>query len=179
MSKIISKPEQPKVIDSPFPLPWKRDRPIWVNFDLWSQLNRPQRDLLLLRTMSWLSAIRWFKPDLYQGLVACGVLGAGVELMQGDAVGVMVAAGLSAIAGTQIWRASKSSRTELAADEAAIRIAGRRGYTEADAARHLLAAIEAVPKIEGRPNLDFNELLRSQNLRVIAGLSPVGVPEKF
>lgn len=176
-SKILSKPEKPTVIDSPFPLPWAQERLIWINFDLWSQLPRPQRDLLILRTVSWLNSIKWFKPDLYQGLAVAGALGVLVELVQGDAIGIIMSGGLSAIAGTQIWRASRSSRLELDADTAAIRVAQRRGYTEAEAARHLLAAIESVAEIERRTNLNFTELIRCQNLRAIAGLSPIGVPE--
>ncbi len=178
-TKIVSKPEQAKVIDSPFPLPWNQDRPIYINFDLWRRLSKPQRDLLLLRNVSWLTGVKWFKPDIYQGVVVAGVLGAMVELVQADAVGVVVAGGLTAIATTQIWRSSRSSQSELNADEAAIRVAQRRGYNETEAAQHLLSAIEAVAQLEGRPGLNFTELIRCQNLRVIAGLSPVGVPEKI
>jgi hypothetical protein len=177
MTKIVSKPEQAKVIDSPFPLPWNQERPIFINFDLWRRLSKPQRDLLLLRTVSWLTGVKWFKPDVYQGVVVAGLLGAMVELVQGDAVGVVVAGGLTGIALTRIWRTSRSSQSELNADEAAIRVAQRRGYTETEAAQHLLSAIEAVAQIEGRPSLNFTELIRCQNLRAIAGLSPVGVPD--
>lgn len=178
MAKIVSKPQQPKVIDVPFPLPWNRERPIFINFDLWRQLTKPQRDLLLLRSVSWTVAIRWFKPDLYQGLAVSGALGGFVELLQGDAVGVVVAGGLSAIAARQLWRSYRSSQAEIAADEAAIRVALRRGYSEAEAAGHLLAAIEAIAPIERRSSLNFIELIRSQNLRAIAGLSAVGVPDR-
>jgi hypothetical protein len=65
------------------------------------------------------------------------------------------------------------------ADEAAIRIAQRRGYTESDAAHHLLSALDAIAEIEGRPSLNFTELLRCQNLRAIAGLSTVAVPDRL
>lgn len=177
MTKLISKPEQPVVIDYPFPMPWRQERPIWINFDLWNRLSRPQRDLLILRTVSWLTGIKWFKPNLYQGLVAAGAVGAVFEMVQVDVVGVAVAGGLAAIAGTQIWRKNKSTQTELDADEAAIRVAQRRGYNETEAARHLLAAIETVAQIEGRPSLSFTELIRCQNLRSLAGISPVGVPD--
>ncbi len=176
MTKLVSKPEQPIVIDSSFPLPWNQERPIFINFDLWRRLNKPQRDLLLLRTVSWLTGVKWFKPDIYQGAVVAGLLGAMVELIQGDAVGVVVAGGLTAIAGTRIWRTSRSQLSELNADEAAIRVAQRRGYTETEAAEQLLSAIETVAQLEGRPSLNFTELIRSQNLRALAGLSPVGVP---
>lgn len=178
-TKIVSKPEQPQVIDCSLPLPWNQERPIFINFDLWRRLSKPQRDLILLRTVSWLTGVKWFKPDIYQGVVVAGLLGALVELVQGDAVGVVVGFGLTAIAGNRIWRTSRSQETELNADEAAIRVAQRRGYSETEAASYLLSAIEEVAQLERRPSLDFTELIRCQNLRAIAGLSPVGIPETF
>ncbi|MBO1349672.1 MAG: DUF3318 domain-containing protein [Hormoscilla sp. GUM202] len=179
MSKIVSKPEQPLVIDCKFPLPWHRSRPIYINFDLWQQMSRPQRDLLLLRTVSWLGNVVYLKPDIYQGLVALGVAGTAIELLQADAVGIVVAGGLTAIASSQVWRMNRRSQSQLEADEMAIRVAGRRGYNETEAARHLLGAIESVAKIEGRPSLNFIELIRCQNLRAIGNLSPLGVPESI
>jgi hypothetical protein len=176
-TKIISKPEQSKLIDAAFPLPWKQERPIYINFDLWRRLTKAQRDLLLLRTISWLSGVRWFKPDIYQGVVVAGILGGFVEILQGDAVGVVVSGGLSAIALTRIWRTNNSQESEIDADTAAIKVALRRGYSEAEAAEHLLSAIETAAKIEGRSGLDFNELIRCQNLRAIAGFSQVGIPK--
>jgi hypothetical protein len=176
-TKLVSKPEQRVVVDSTFPMPWMSDRPIWINFDLWDRLSRPQRDLLILRTVSWLTGVKWFRPSLYQGVVLAGVVGGIVELVQGDPVGMIAAGGLTAIAGAQIWRANRNTQTELDADEAALRVAQRRGYEELEAARHLLSAIETVAEIEGR-SLNFIELLRSQNLRSIAGVSPVGVPDR-
>jgi hypothetical protein len=176
LTKIVSKPQQTAVIESPFPPPWSQERPIFINFDLWRRLPKPQRDLLLLRTVSWLVGIKWFKPDLYQGVVLAGMLGGIVELVQGDAVGVVVATGLGALAATQILRSTRSTESQLDADAGAIKIATRRGYTETEAAKHLLAGIESVAQVEGRSGLNFTELIRSQNLRAIAGLSPVGVP---
>jgi hypothetical protein len=102
-----------------------------------------------------------------------------VESSQSDVVGVAVAGGLSAIALWRIWRTNKSSESELNADAVAIKIAQRRGYSETEAAQHLLAAIEAVAKIEGNRGLEFTELIRCQNLRAIAGLSSVGISEFF
>ena len=177
LTKIVSKPQQNRVIESPFPPLWSQERSIYINFDLWRRLPKPQRDLLLLRSVCWLISIKWFKPDLYQGVVLAGLLGSIVELAQGDAVGVVVATGLSAIAGTQIWRSTRSSQAELDADQNAIKVAIRRGYTETEAAQHLLAAIDSVAQIEGRSGLNFTELIRSQNLKAIAGLSSVGVPD--
>ncbi|BAZ25946.1 hypothetical protein NIES4073_68520 [Kalymmatonema gypsitolerans NIES-4073] len=179
LTKIVSKPEQAKVIDATFPLPWNSERPIYINFDLWRRLTKPQRDLLLLRTVNWLTGVKWFKPDIYQGVALAGLLGGFVESAQADAVGVVVAGGLTTLAMLRIWRTNRSQQTELNADEAAIRVAQRRGYSEAEAAEHLLSAIEAVAKIEKRSGLDFTELIRSQNLRTIAGLSSVRVPENF
>jgi hypothetical protein len=177
--KLTNKPEQTRIIDAAFPLPWNRDRPIYINFDLWSRLTKQQRDLLLLQVVSWLTGVRWFKPDIYQGVVLAGLLGGLVESAQSDVVGVAIALGLSAIAGFRIWRINNSQESDLNADAAAIRVAQRRGYSETEAAAHLLSAIEAVAKIEGRSGLNFNELIRSQNLRAIAGLSPVGIPDSY
>ncbi len=167
MTKIVIKPEQTKVIDATFPLPWNKERPIYINFDLWRRLTKPQRDLLLLRTVSWLTQVKWFKPDIYQGMAIAGVLGAFVESAQADPVGIVVAGGLTTLSMLRIWRTNRSQQTELDADEAAIHVAQRRGYSEAEAAQHLLSAIEAVAKIEGRSGLEFTELIRSQNLRAI------------
>ncbi|AFZ11180.1 hypothetical protein Cri9333_0181 [Crinalium epipsammum PCC 9333] len=178
LTKIVSRPQQSQVIDTPFPLPWSQERPIFINFDLWRRLSKPQRDLVILSKISWLMKIKWFKPDLYQGIVVAGILGGVVEFVQADAVGVIVATGLGAIAGTQIWRNSRSTQNLLEADAAALTVGQRRGYTETEAAQHLLSGIEAIAKIEGRSSLDFTELIRCQNLRAIAGLSPVGVPEQ-
>ncbi|MBD2207235.1 DUF3318 domain-containing protein [Calothrix sp. FACHB-1219] len=179
LTKIVSKPEQPRVIEVSFPLPWNQERPIYINFDLWFRMSKSQRDLLLLQKVSWLTGVKWFKPDIYQGVVLLGLLGGVVESAQSDVVGVAIGVGLSAIACFRIWRHNQSPELELTADAAAIRIAGRRGYSEAEAAEYLLSAIEATAKIEGRSGLNFSELIRCQNLRAIAGLSPVGVPENY
>lgn len=176
--KLVSKPDQRSFIDTPAPLPWGRDRPVYINFDLWSRLSRSQRDLLILRTVSWSSNIKWFQPTPMLGLTALGAIELGVELAQQDFVGVAAASGLSAIALFQIWRNNRSSRMELEADEQALKIAQRRGYTETEAARALLSAIEAVAQNEGRM-LSFVELLRCQGLRAIGGLSPVGIPDEL
>lgn len=177
-TKVTSKPEQPTVISTRSPLPWVQDQPITINFGLWQRLSQPQRDLVILHTVSWLTTSNPFKPNLYQGLTLAGVVGAAVEGVQGDVVGLLVAAGLSAIAVTQIWRTSRSLQTELAADEAAIYVAQRRGYTETEAAQHLLSAINAIAKLEGT-SLKFNQLIRCQNLRSLAGLSRTGIPETY
>lgn len=179
MTKIVSKPEQKKVIEASFPLPWSQERPIYINFDLWQRLTKPQRDLMLLQVVSWVTGVRWVQPNIYQGVVLLGILGGLVEAAQSDVVGVAIGVGLSAIALVRIWRLNKSQQAELNADTAAIKVAQRRGYSEAEAAKHLLTAIEAVAKIEGRSGLDFTELIRTQNLRAIAGLSSVGIPQNY
>lgn len=177
--KLISKPEQATVIHANPPLPWSQSRPIFINFDLWEELTRPQRDLLLLRMVTWVNTPRWLRFDLSRLMVGAGAIATLVELAQQDVVGIVAAGSLTALAGTQIWRSQRSSKVELEVDEAAVRFAQRRGYAEPEAARHLLSAIEAVAKIENRFGLDFVELLRCQNLRAIAGLSAVGIPEKM
>lgn len=179
MTKLVSKPEQSVVIDSPFPLPWNRERSIYINFDLWRGLSRSQQDLLLLRTVSWLCNVVYFRPNLDRGLVLAGLLGTVVEIVQADAVGILVGGGLTAIACSQIWRRNRRLQSDLDADESGIRVALRRGYNQTEAAGHLLTAIEAVAQIEGRESLSFMELVRCQNLRAIANLSPVGVPDNI
>lgn len=174
--KLSHRPEQPIVIESSLPLPWQRGRrAVSLNLDLWNQLPEAQRDLMLLRIVSWVTGVQWFQFDLYRGLSAVGLLGGAVEFFQGDAVGMIIAGGLVTLGARQIWRSHRSSQRELEADELAIHVAQRRGYSESDAARHLLAAIESIARIEGRPTLNFVELLRCQNLKAIAGLSPVGI----
>ena len=177
-TKLVSKPDQRVVIDAPAPLPWMGDRPIYINFDLWSRLSRSQRDLLILRTVSWSSNVRWFQPSPMLAFTALGAIGIGIELAQQDFVGIAAASGLSAIALFQIRRNNKSARIELEADEKALKIAQRRGYTETDAAKALFSAIESVAQNEGRM-LSFVELLRCQALRAIGGLSPVGIPDEL
>jgi len=168
MTKILSKPEQREVIEANFPLPWDRERPVYINFDLWRRLTKAQRDLLLLQKVSWLTHVKWFKLDIYQGVVLVGLIDVFVEAFQSDIVGVAIAGGLSAIASIRILRINQSQESVINADEMAINIAQRRGYTKEAAAEHLSTGIEAVAKIEGRPSLDFIELVRCQNLRAIA-----------
>lgn len=176
--KLTQRSSQARAIETPFPAPWNQDaRRIYINYGLWQQLDRPQRDLLLLRAVAWLTRIRWLKFELYQGVVVAGALATVVELAQADAVGVLVSSGLGAIAASQVWRRNRSVRAELDADEAAVKVAQRRGYDPAEAAGHLLEGIEALAALEGRPSPNFVELIRSQNLKTRANRSAVGVPE--
>ncbi|MBE9100079.1 DUF3318 domain-containing protein [Vacuolonema iberomarrocanum] len=175
--RLINQPNQSRVLSFAAPRPWDKTRPIYINFELWDELPRPQRDILLIRTINWMSMTQWFKLDWQRGVAIAGVFGGLVELAQGDAIGVMIAGGLTGWAGWQIWKENRSSQREIAADEDAIRFALRRGYSEQEAARHLIGAIENTAKIENRFSLDFIELLRCQNLRAIAGLSNVPVPD--
>jgi hypothetical protein len=99
-----------------------------------------------------------------------------VEAVQVDALGIVVAGGLTVIAARQLWNQNRSLERELDADEAAIKVAIRRGYSEVDAAQNLLSGMEAIAHLEGRKGLDFNELIRAQNLKAKANLSGVGVP---
>ncbi|MEO1400322.1 MAG: DUF3318 domain-containing protein [Cyanobacteria bacterium J06635_1] len=170
-TRIVTNPRQMEVIKAEFPKPWKKSHPISINFDLWQDLSIAQRDLLFMREAAWIETVQPLRVDVYQGVAAAGLLGFLVELSQFDAIGILTAGGLTAFAGAQIWRNSRGTQAEVAADEAAIKVAQRRGYTEATAAQELLAAIEAAVRLEGRSNLSFAELTRTQNLRAIANLS--------
>jgi hypothetical protein len=133
----------------------------------------------LLRAVSVLTGVKWFKPDLYQGIALAGVIGLSVETLQSDPVGIAVAGGLTALAINRLWREKRSTQRELEADEAAIKVAVRRGYTETEAAKSLLSAIETIARIEGRSSLNFSDLLRCQNLKKLANLSFVGIPDEM
>lgn len=167
-TRLTSNPRQSTVIKCEFPQPWKKTQPIFINFDLWKQLSRPQRDLLLLRTVSWVGNVQWFKPNLNQGIVVAGIVGAGVQFVQKDAVGILLAGGLAALGLRRIWQDNRGSEMEVEADQMAIRVAGRRGYTETEAATALAEAIAIVAQIEGRQSLSFMELVRCQHLKAIA-----------
>jgi Protein of unknown function (DUF3318) len=176
-TKVVGQASQSQVIAYRQPqLPWG-ETPISINFQLWHQLPRPQQDLLILRAVGWIKASNWLKLDLYQGVGLAGIVGTLVELLQGDAIGSTVAAGLAAMSVVQIWRNRQSVKVELAADTEAVRVAQRRGYSETEAARHLLSAIQSVADLEHRSTLEFTELIRCQNLRVMAGMSIETVPE--
>jgi hypothetical protein len=171
--KIIENNQQAQVIAAKLPRPGQETRPIQINFELWEKLTQPQRDLLLLHTVSWLISIQWFKPNLYQGLAAAGAGLTVLELLQTNAAGIITFGSLTALAVAQIWRQNRSQDLQIAADEKAIQIAQRRGYTKLEAAQALIEAIEAAARIEGRPNLTFTELIRCQTLRAIAAPAPV------
>ncbi len=171
-SRVVSNSRQSEVIHTPFPKPWKSSHPVLINFDLWPELTEAQRDVLFLREVCWLGAVRLLKVDAYQGVAAAGLLGFLVELAQLDAVGMVSAGGLSAFAGVQIWRNSRGKQAEIEADDAALKTAQRRGYTLAAAAAALHDAIERVAQLEGRPGLNFVDLMRCQNLRGYAVASP-------
>ncbi|MGL5081862.1 MAG: DUF3318 domain-containing protein [Microcoleaceae cyanobacterium] len=177
MTQLVSRSQQSAVIETPFPYPWTGIRRIFVNFKLWQDLSRSQRDLLLLRTVSWVSEVKWLAPSLNQGIALAGAVGLVAEVSQQDAVGVLMAGSLCALGLRQIWQANHRSEVELNADEAAVRIAQRRGYSEPDAAMALMKGIEKVAELESRPGLSYLELMRCQNLRAIAKLSPISVPE--
>ncbi|MBR8831356.1 MAG: hypothetical protein N5P05_002085 [Chroococcopsis gigantea SAG 12.99] len=179
LTRIVSKPQQTKLIDTVFPLPWQRGtRPIYINFDLWRKLSRGERDLTLLRAVAVLTGVKWFKPSLYQAVTLAGVLGLTAQVVQGDAVGIVASAALTALAGQQVWRNNNNLAKEIEADEVAIKVAGRRGYSETEAARQLLKALETSGEIEGGRSLSFSELVRCQNLKKLANLSAVGVPDR-
>ena len=164
-TRIAIEDRQSTVVETPFPRPWQRSHVITINWGLWQELTVSQRDLLFLHQVCWLMSVKLVKPELYQGVAAVGLLGTIFELFQTDAVGIVAAGGLTAIAASQIWRSNTGNQAKLDADDTAIRVAQRRGYSERDAVRHLLEAIETVPLIEGRGGMSYPELLRAQQLK--------------
>ncbi len=169
--KIFSKPEQNLVIYTPQPLPWSRERQIYINFDLWRYLSVPRQDLLILSAVGHLLQIKWLQPSWYQGMAVAGLIGGWVELSQGDAIGMVVSSGLALVGLRQLWQRTNESELAVAADQKALQIAMRRDYTEVKAAEELYRAIVQVAEIENKRGLSFTELLRCQNLKAIAGIA--------
>jgi len=166
--KLVARSQQPQVIHYRPALPWG-DRPIEINFRLWSRLDTPARDLLILRAVAWFNATGLIKLDLYQGVTVAGALGTVLQFVQADPVGAIVAGGLTAFGALQVWQNTRGVAVEVAADRQALQLAQRRGYSEAEAAAALLGAIEQVATLERRALLEVNELVRLQNLRQLAG----------
>jgi hypothetical protein len=179
--KLIAKADRPMTIEAPFPYPWQRSRKVYLNIHYWRQLSRAERDLLLLRTVIWVTGIRWFKWDLYRGAAIAGTIATIAETMQGDPLGIVAAGSLTAFAARQVWRRTQSSDQDISADEAAVSLAQRRGYGAETAALSLIQAIEHAAELEGRPSLEFTEIMRCQNLRAIARLSsePIVTPPRM
>lgn len=178
-TRIMIDDRQSTVIETPFPRPWHKSHPITINWRYWQELSASQRDLLFLHSVCWLTSVQLLKPELYQGVAALGLLGTVFELFQTDAVGIVAAGGLTAIAATQVWRSNTGNQAKLDADETAVRIAQRRGYSERDAVRHLLEAVETVPLIEGRGGMNYTELLRAQQLKSRLGTVKAPPPERI
>ncbi|MGG6241680.1 DUF3318 domain-containing protein [Nodosilinea sp. AN01ver1] len=178
-TKLMLNDRQLSVIKAEFPRPWQQAHAVSINLDLWHQLAVSDRDLLFLRTVCWVTLANVLKPNWYQALAGAGLAGGVVELLQADAVGVVAAAGVTALAGWQVWRGVTGPQTDIAADDKAVQVAQRRGYDQAEAATALIRAIEAVPPLEGRRVLTVNELIRCQNLRMQAGRSEFSVPESY
>jgi hypothetical protein len=178
-TKLTLNDRQLDVIKAEFPVPWRQTHTISMNLNLWQQLSVPERDLLFLRTACWVTQASLLKPNWYQAMAGAGLVGGAFELFQGDAIGVLAAGGVTALAAWQLWRGVKGPGTEIAADDKAVQVAQRRGYSQVDAASALIRVIEAVPPLEGRRVLTVNELMRCQNLRVQTGLSKATVPESY
>jgi hypothetical protein len=177
MSTTVQSVGQTGVIEvSAARFPWQATVAVGINFPLWEELNSSQRDLVFLRTVAWGQEQRLYRPGRFQAVTLLAVLGGIAELAEGDLVGVAIALLLAGVGGSQVWRQTRSSQVQLAADREAIAVAQRRGYGEREAAQALLGAIPLLAKLEGRTTPDFVELLRCQNLRAIAGLSRVTVP---
>jgi hypothetical protein len=177
-TSIKSKPEQIELISSSQILPWAKGTEIEINFRLWRQLVEAERDLLLLREISWRQQTKWLQVGIYQGVGAMAIVGGIVETVQGDVTGIAISILLGTIGINQILRGNKSSQAQVLADNEAIAVAQKRSYGEAEAAKALLEAIPAAAKLSGRDKPEFTELIRCQNLKAIAGLSKTTIPDK-
>ena len=109
-TRIAIEDRQSTVVETPFPRPWQRSHVITINWGLWQELTVSQRDLLFLHQVCWLMSVKLVKPELYQGVAAVGLLGTIFELFQTDAVGIVAAGGLTAIAASQVWRSNTGNQ---------------------------------------------------------------------
>lgn len=177
-TSVKSKPDQLEPLFSLPILPWQRGTQININFRLWRQLPEAQRDLLFLHEISWRQQTKWLQLGAYQGITVVSLVGGIAETVQGDVTGIAIALLLGTIGINQILRSNKSSQLKVQADNEAIGVAQKRGYTEEEAAQALLDAIPAMARLIGRNTPEFTELIRCQNLRAIAGLSKITIPDK-
>ena len=145
--------------------PWSPNGTIEIQFSRWMSIPQPQRDLLFLREAGWFDGRNWLQPGLYQGLAAAGSLATVVELALHNPLSVLLAGSLTGLAVRQVWQNVNSDNAEFDADEFALRRAQYRGYDRRDAARHLLAGLETVQRVD---RTDVLTVLRLQRLKAIA-----------
>ncbi|MFQ3678905.1 MAG: DUF3318 domain-containing protein, partial [Pseudanabaenaceae cyanobacterium] len=116
---------------------------------------------------------RWLQVGPLQGVLGFGALVAIVESTQVDLTGMAGGVLLALVAGNQLWRRQRSVEMEFAADQEAIAVARKRGYTETAAVQALLSALETAWRLEGRRGPSFTEATRMQALRtLLAGETP-------
>jgi len=171
-TKLVSNPNmRSKVIDYPVTRLWLKNlRPIYINFELWQELSRSQRDLLLLHAVSRLINIGFFKPSLKQFIIAFGIVALIFEFTRSDVIGIIASGALV----TYMVRrpSSGDDREEIQkADEQAIATAIRRGYSYLPAINALLESIERTAQLENRA-LSSKELLRVKYLKKLMERSP-------
>ncbi|MFN3926628.1 MAG: DUF3318 domain-containing protein [Pseudanabaenaceae cyanobacterium] len=167
-----------QVITSSALPPWRNPLKVEINFALWSELALVERDLLFLREVSFDHQRNWLKFGVFQSLFILSLVGSLLQFNQGDLTGTAIALGLGSVSAWQVWRQTQGVAVQLSADWEAIQVAERRGYTQTTAAQALLASMARVAEIEGRTTPDFVELIRSQQLKVLAGLSDISIPSE-
>jgi hypothetical protein len=145
--------------------PWQPTGAIRIDFRRWSGFPQPQRDLLFLREVGWLDSRTWFQLGPYQAIALVGGGSAVVELALHNPFSVLLASGVAGLAVRQIWQNLNRESIQFDADEFALKRAQFRGYDRQSAARHLMAALETVQRID---RTDPTNLMRLQRLQAIA-----------
>ncbi|NJK59014.1 MAG: DUF3318 domain-containing protein [Oscillatoriales cyanobacterium SM2_1_8] len=168
-TQVSPRAEQPAAIASTPLSPWQRTCRVSLNFKKWVQFSPVQRELLFLREVAWRQQTKWLQVGPLQGVLCFGALVVAVESTQMDLTGVAGGVLLALVAGNQLWRRQRSVATEFAADQEAIAVARKRGYTETAAAQALLAAVDGGWRLEGRRAPSFTEATRMQALRAMVG----------
>ncbi len=145
--------------------PWNLNGMIEIDFRRWSAIPQPQRDLLFLREAGWFDCRNWLQPGVYQIIALVGSVSIIGELAAHNAFAAVLASGVTSLAIRQLWQNMNGEATHLNADEFALKRAQFRGYDRQAAARHLLAALELVQRVD---KTDILIAMRVQRLQAIA-----------
>lgn len=168
----IGTPDQSRVVQSLWRFPWQKYSRFAIDISRWQRLSADQQKLMFLREAVMATELalgdNWSALLLYPALIGAGAMGIIVELQLGDNLGIGLAAGLAASAGFLLRRAEKGQKSQIAADEFAVRYAAQHGYSVQQAAALLLSAIQQIAMQEERTKEDYDTTIRRRNLEFLS-----------
>ncbi|NJK61711.1 MAG: DUF3318 domain-containing protein [Synechococcaceae cyanobacterium SM2_3_1] len=168
----IGTPDQSRVVQSLWRFPWQKYSRFAIDISRWQRLSADQQKLMFLREAVMATELalgdNWSALLLYPALIGAGAMGIIVELQLGDNLGMGLAAGLAASAGFLLRRAEKGQKSQIIADEFAVRYAAQHGYSVQQAAALLLSAIQQIAMQEERTKEDYDTTIRRRNLEFLS-----------